>query len=481
MRTDINVAGRIASIDASNADLIDPVLQLCVQRFETGGPQGFQQRQDVVRYYVEQHGRLYFPAGLVHRVQLHLEATGHTVEVVDRTSWRHLNRADPLLIRNNTWNQAEKGALQALSKNPRGHLRVGDPDELPLTLALLVRLYAREDVLIVARNRAMADWLAAELNRHSERPVDRDFGKAKHRRPRLLIVTSSRSSTIGGVDFNVVVFADVESALHASVDNVYAEQPKENKPDLRTGLHERLPNATSYLVCDSHPVLTAAEQFRLEAIVGPVIFTAFEQDPRRDIAVAIAPFEADRCKNRKCSGLEHKRRLYWHNTTWNARIAAVAQQIANGVLPVDLHDGITIASNPDICVLVETPEHGVELQRRLLGWPLLTTRSPAAPQRVLMRHRLVTFSHAADHGLEADIVIRADGGADWPLHGVLERAHALVSSRLVIDFTDDRNKRCHADTDSRLAAYERADWSIASRVSRKLLRNPNEPEPVAEN
>src|SRR5687768_11792482 len=113
---------------------------------------------------------------------------------------------------------------------------------------------------------------------------------------------------------------------------------------------------------------------------------------------------------------------------------------------------------PWISIVVESQEHGAELQRHLPDWQLLTLSGPEAADQLPERpHRqIVTMLHAAEHGLESDIIIRADGGEGWPLTGVLEQALQRLHSRLLIDLADQRDPTCAEHTATRLDAYERA-------------------------
>jgi hypothetical protein len=82
---------------------------------------------------------------------------------------------------------------------------------------------------------------------------------------------------------------------------------------------------------------------------------------------------------------------------------------------------------------------------------------------------VVTTTYAATHGIDADVLIRADGGGgglfvrDFPQSGVSRDAVPRGRRIFLIDFDDDFDARAREAVRGRLAAYAAAGWDVPVR------------------
>jgi hypothetical protein len=208
---------------------------------------------------------------------------------------------------------------------------------------------------------------------------------------------------------------------------------------------------------------------------------------------------------RKLEGLAYKRAAYWHNTARNQVISVLAASLAAGHLqplwehgllldePEDLFE--LLGHPPRVAVLVESLEHARELQRHLAGWTVCTThttqdnreisRAAAHPAAAMNAGHIVTIAYAAQHGLAADFVVRANGGTGLPpiKNFPPPRKGEDNSAIYLIDFTDDFDSRTRREAISRQHAYQSRGWQLGQRrrSSAGISRDTqdNEDAPVA--
>ena len=112
-------------------------------------------------------------------------------------------------------------------------------------------------------------------------------------------------------------------------------------------------------------------------------------------------------------------------------------------------------------ILVESQEHGKSLKRLLPSWKLRTIHVDTSCFPAIVGGEIATMTCAAAYGVSADVVIRADGGADWPLGDAIScRTILSPGDALLVDFADHRDKQARRDTASRRAAYQHRGWVI---------------------
>lgn len=439
----IQLHGHCAVMDAAYVSAVVPVLHRSRRRFVAGGPTGHCQQIETTEHFVLDDDQLVFSAGLLPRIRKHLEQLGHTVQLGDRTTWEHLRNADMQVTRDpNLWTW-ERDLLKSLSTAPRGQILVGSPSKAGRQIGLMSRLFRQSNMLAVSANRTSRERLVCHIAQHTDRPATAHVREAWGQRPRLLVVTLQLAQYVGGDDFDVIVFADDESALSDGTHTLCAKWP----------------HATWYACVQDHQVLHENERFHLEEVFGAVIVSPGDALNDGDVTVVLLPMSRAGSVVLG-SGLLRKRRNYWNNLGWNNAIAATASKLAMGE-PTGIPRSLLPSGAPRVAIIVESTEHGRRLQALLPSWELRTIHDYVDCIPCVTGCQIATLTYAATYGISADVIVRADGGAKWPLEDVhFYRNMGSTSRTLVVDFVDNCDAQAVRDTRSRRTAYERRGWMI---------------------
>ena len=110
-------------------------------------------------------------------------------------------------------------------------------------------------------------------------------------------------------------------------------------------------------------------------------------------------------------------------------------------------------------VLVESPEHGRILQEQLPGWPLFKGDEQADENASPAEAKIITLSRAASEGVDADVLLRADGG-DWNLERIGWPPSRHPGSYYLVDFDDRFDDRARRETRQRLNDYRAHGWAM---------------------
>lgn len=459
----IEVQTRVALVAGRFAPVIAPVLERECFSFSRRGPLGYSVRRRRVEHYAFDGGQFVFPAALVPRVRQHLERRGYGVALKDDVWWGHLRSADLRLLDDSELTVLEREYLAALAASPRGQIVLRRTADVARAVALMGRLFAKHSLFVVARDQRGVRSLVEQIAASSDRPVTSDSRLTWSHHPRMFVGTEKLFECASSSGFHIAVLADVESALAKITDMLTR--------DWRHGTWYAV------LLRSDYERLRESEWFRLEAIFGPVIFPPGGGSQVPEISVAFLDGMQRPAGRREARGLERKRSQYWHDQTWNSMVAQLAKETASGRAPDGLAADLLPRRRPWVTVLVESTEHAQELQKRLPGWQLLTANSATSCLPEVGHRKIVTMTYAADVGIIGDVVIRADGGPDWPLGDALLTTQAAEPSErcLVIDFADCRDPRAASDTASRRAAYEQLNWQIAGfdeGVGNRLIEQP---------
>jgi hypothetical protein len=169
--------------------------------------------------------------------------------------------------------------------------------------------------------------------------------------------------------------------------------------------------------------------------------------------------------------LAYKRSAYWHNAARNDRLAAVARAMADRDrtrlqemgLRLDPGDGLlpTHGQPCRIIVLVEAFEQGLDLLRRLPAWELLGGEDGRLSRRngKGLVGSIVTLTYAAHHDPDADVLILTSPDGLAGLEGFPPR-DGRRQRLLLVDVTDDFDKRAQQATRRRISGYRARGWTI---------------------
>lgn len=198
---------------------------------------------------------------------------------------------------------------------------------------------------------------------------------------------------------------------------------------------EHIQRATSamtrvYTLISRSDALTYKQQLLIEAMSGPVIYTAADMSTQPTIKLYdVEPPPMTPPPNQKAakaiSALERKRAL-WHDDRRNDFIASIAEAVAAGdmnklwEMPLFLDVEELYSDKPSVAILVESKEHGLELIKRLPQWPLRTRHGDITHPNYQMGdqldhdHLIVTLAYLRERGVDTDVLIQASGHRSHP-------------------------------------------------------------------
>ena len=412
MNTVITLSNGVADIAPEASGIVIPALRYDHHEYVPG--HGLTSVDEWGAYLINQDGGITIPAGLVPRCVAILRQQGWPVTVVDQTMYAFLRLSDKryVSLSDVAARQAEflaalddpqdRELLAGVLSNPCGQI-LADTAQAPRITALIADLFVDSGVAVCCRNRAEARRVHAGIRRYSARPVALHPEQASDADMQnyFLVGAHSLGGFAQGDDFQVVIFVGFEQAISKqTIENVFDLNRDVSRYCLRDGRHQP----------------SRGQQLRLEAICGPVLNPQpTEPDSRPGFEVVTVEFN-HAIRPGWEDPFQLKRDVIWRNERRNAFIAGLARRAVMGKLdnmPMQTESGTT---GLGVTVLVESPEHGAELQRHLADWQLLSVGSgwcsPAEPasDRTIATHAAV---HA--HGITADVVIRADGSTGWPL------------------------------------------------------------------
>jgi hypothetical protein len=465
-----------ARLDADVAHLLRPLLAPAVPFFRQGGRRGHQRRQAITPCFeVDGTGGIVTLAGLVPRIVDHLQASGYAVHVCDETVWLTLKAADDSRLAIAAGHPEDQHLLRAVAASPRGQLLVRGEGDVARVIAAIGTLLPRARMLVVASTQREVQSVHRRLGRVADRPVTMDMAEAWRVANRLMVCTASLFTCASGDDWDVVIFCGAGAVL--------AQQ------SFRRAL--RLDDQLRYAIVQSFQRLGPHARLQMEAACGPEIYRAGNPAAgAATVQVLFVPSPASGIPTRGMY-LAGKRLGIWCNDERNDVIAALATAIARGDTIALEQWGLRPASiaphlprgneRASIVILVESTEHAQQLLGRLPGWEIKaavpqnigTKDAPSLPP--VAGKSIVTVLYAEQHGIDADIVIRGDGGSQWPLSQVVLQPQGQQDRDevVIIDFVAASDGNDRGRLQQRARDYQRHGWKVGNIVPNPM--SPNGP------
>jgi hypothetical protein len=438
--------------------LLEPVLTYSRRFITTGGPTGYEQKQeDVYLYERTLIDGMWFAAGLLPRAAAVLRANGYEVKIKDR------REPGPRLERSGDafedCDDADKNLLDAVGREPLGQIEVA-PNHAADKCVLIGRLYPQARIVLAVATRKAARALWRELESLLGEEVGLTIGSAvRRRRGRWLV------STFGGISRREAGAWDILVLPHGE------EAAGRRAGEMVFEMHFR----RVYAFIRPQGPADRMVRLLLEQIAGPVI----HRIGKRVAPMRVVMLPTPACKvDPGTTPLERKRGLYWRNARRNQYIASVAQTAARtdcqGLLRLGLRyedmGGLfsqhTSRGYPvRVAVLVESLEHGRQLMPLLPGWPLLGVGGAPDVESggECQLPAIVTVVYASTRRIDTEVVIRATG-TEWPMRMTRFRRRTkgklALDEVLVIDFVDGYHAQASRDARRRLQHYRETDITV---------------------
>ncbi len=232
-------------------------------------------------------------------------------------------------------------------------------------------------------------------------------------------------------------------------------------------------NYDMWLMCRRYAVLqprqrSAAEQYVIEALVGPVILDLTKSSEELRALAIWLPKDGPKQNAFYANALERKRERIWGDAQRNQTLAELARAFRNhdrqGLARLerrnfDLESWYQQNRNlPRVAILTESWEHAESLGRLLEGWDVVGKDAgmPTEVRTVLKQGHsmIITMMAAHEYGFDADVIIRADGtntpfNKDW----INRRPRDFRKPTLIIDLDERFDRAARQATAKRRALY----------------------------
>lgn len=472
---EIEIANGLATIRPPLLDLVRESLEYQQTLFELGGPLGERSRVVTRRLYeLDSQGRLVVMVGSVAGIRRTLEQHGYPVTLRDHRRWPARCRKTEERLQDELTVQ-EQTMLGTLRTNRAGQLIVRGRREQTRAIEIIGRHWPDAIMLIPVATLRHVDELYGDLVAPFGSSLTRARGGNWARESNRVVCTYEPLRTCIPQGVDIVVFAEVASMFNEKVFEAIRDLPED---------------ILRYAVVQADEMLDRVTQIRLEALCGPVIYR--NPDPRGEpAAVRVVLCDAPHLPTIAYRNpLDRKRRAFWHNTARNTVIAEIATAFADGDQQALWKHGLGLEDGPEslavrpgdrVAVLVESPEHGRELQKALRSWPLLSATPKPNTKRAADENALTAWGlpprsiltslrahRVGQLAVETLIVATPD---DWA--GVTpgfpprqRRAQPQETQHhenerheiLVIDMADDFDRHATEQTWQRLETYRIRGW-----------------------
>jgi len=351
-------------------------------------------------------------AGLAKRVIDRLRTAGLAPVVKDLRRFDVMPRSPEAFSDKLTAEQSR--LLEAVGRSPIGRIAVEGRQGVFNTVLLLHRYLDRGKTLVVVPDKRVAEQWLRRLQKTLDEPVRALTGSNINPDVRLYVATPYSFQ-------KDIWLADDRWAQCILV----GKETIVGNNALRSPWTLPLSRKLAIVTCDD--VLSAEEVFRAEYVTGPEIYRSSSQRSRMPFMLSLATPPETPMQTRGLSACERKRETIWSNDRRNRYVASVAMAAAAANagklielgLPadrsLDLFGGIH-GKHQHVAILVETEEHARELQQMLPGWYVVSLNGEVSEadhnlslEKTKDVGRIVTMAHADQHGVVADVIVRADG------------------------------------------------------------------------
>ena len=247
----------------------------------------------------------------------------------------------------------DRRLCDALAASPRGLIVVRSADQMGRMVAMIGSLFPRAHMLVVAATWKQVKSLTQRIERFSDRAVTLDLQQLWSMPLRTFVCTMATFAECVSHDWDILIFADVESVIgKRSLESV-----------------AQMPGLMRYGFVPADQVMGPATRLRLEQVCGAEIYR--EPGPeahRAEVTVVLAGVPGPASLGRHCD--LHRKRTLWHHAARNTAITRLAIALAAGERKTVKRLGLPTVDSPAVSLLVESTEHGKELLKGLPGWRL---------------------------------------------------------------------------------------------------------------
>ena len=449
----------MAVVQPACEDLLRPILSYQEVTFRRNS-RGQVSRGDTTKYVCElQDCGLIIPSGCVRRVEEHLKQCGHIVNVVDRrVPDAHFSLDNVSGVEHSV--ERFPGLAAKLRTNREGIIEVGTGNRQAEIIAAMCQLSPQAKFLIASRTIKAAQELAENLRPFLGRQVEAVHGHNWRYSCRVVCCTFGSLDRSDPQDWDVLIFADAFDGI------------QETNNDSRTEYLRR----RVYALVDPRRPRSQADELLFETLAGEVIYRD-SKDPRaaRDIlSVAFTSHSSPDFPGQKDPRERHI--SLRSDESRNRALADMASALASGEASSDANLELnlpgmiglpSLGSKPGVIIVVDSDEHGEQLQRLLPSWRLYDGRPNACTTSTerrsteawgVPRNSIVTAVAAQKLvAYDSRIIIWASGGARPFIPRYFDR---LPVPCLLIDFWDDGNVHQAKDTQDRLQFYRSINCRI---------------------
>ena len=442
----------MATVQPACEDVLRPILTYQELTFRRKGSDQVSRVGRTVSAYSVEDDCLLISHGCVPRVKRCLEQRGHAVTIMDhRVPDAHFDLATASRVVNTEGRFP--GLAARLRASREGIIEVETGRQHLEMIAAMCLLSPQTKFLVACRTIEAARKLAENLRPYLGTEVDAVHGHNWWYSCRVVCCTFGSLDRSDPQEWDVLIFADAFDGVQ-----------KTNELARGDYVHRRV----YALVAPSRP-RSQTDQLLFETLAGEVIYRDPEcrQEARPNLSVAFASHSSLSIPEQ--SSPRERRMSLRSDEQRNRAIAELATALSTGdassyrnlELNLPLTEGLpALGSDPGVIVMVDSVEHGEQLQRLLPSWRLYdgrpsecltSTERRSAETWGVPRNTIVTAVAANElHSFSCRILIWASGGARPFIPQYFDR---LPFGCLLIDFWDDGNAQQAKETQDRLQFY----------------------------
>ena len=451
----------MAIVQPACEDVLRPILTYQELTFRRKGSDQVSRVGRTVSAYSVKDDRLLISHGCVPRVKRRLEQCGHHVTIVDhRAPDPHFDLATASQVVDTE--ERFPGLAARLRARREGIVEVETGKHQSEMIAAMCLLSPQTKFLIACRTIDASQELAENLRPYLVNEVEAVHGHNWFYSCRVVCCTFGSLDRSNPQEWDVLIFADAFDGVQ-----------KTNELARGDYVHRRV----YALVAPSQP-RSQTDQLLFETLAGEVIYRdpKCRQNARQNLSVAFATHSSPSVSGQPSPLARHM--SLRTDEARNRSIAELAMTLSSGepssdwnlewILPGSTGQP-TPGSKPGVIILVDSVEHGEQLQRLLPSWYLHDGRPSSCSTSDLRRtadawgissNTIVTAVAASKmHTFHCQIVIWASGGTRPFIPQYFDR---LPRPCLFVDFWDHRNGQPAEDTQERLKFYRSCNCRILS-------------------